>query len=111
MASLQVLWGNYQNGLRFVESQEAYLEELEQDLDEIRYERIRIQQKIRELEGLLDSVRKQLELTDYEQIQERLDFCMKRLLQLPKERENSVREQEAWKVKSRRLKKKSRKTV
>ena len=28
-------------------------------------------------------------------IQERLDFCMKRLLQLPKERENSVREQEA----------------
>lgn len=53
MASLQVLWGNYQNGLRFVESQEAYLEELEQDLDEIRYERIRIQQKIRELEGLL----------------------------------------------------------
>lgn len=95
LASLQVLWGNYQNGLRFVESQEAYLEELEQDLDEIRYERIRIQQKIRELEGLLDSVRKQLELTDYEQIQERLDFCMKRLLQLPKERENSVREQEA----------------
>lgn len=95
LASLQVLWGNYQNGLRFVESQEAYLEELEQDLDEIRYERIRIQQKIRELEGLLGSVRKQLELTDYEQIQERLDFCMKRLLQLPKERENSVREQEA----------------
>ena len=78
-----------------MESQEAYLEELEQNLDEIRYERIRIQQKIRELEGLLDSVRKQLELTDYEQIQERLDFCMKRLLQLPKERENSVREQEA----------------
>ena len=28
LASLQVLWGNYQNGLRFVESQEAYLEEL-----------------------------------------------------------------------------------
>ena len=25
LASLQVLWGNYQNGLRFVESQEAYL--------------------------------------------------------------------------------------
>ena len=74
-----------------LESQEAYLEELEQDLDEIRYERIRIQQKIRELEGLLDSVRKQLELTDYEQIQERLDFCMKRLLQLPKERENKCK--------------------
>lgn len=111
LASLQVLWGNYQNGLRFVESQEAYLEELEQDLDEIRYERIRIQQKIRELEGLLDSVRKQLELTDYEQIQERLDFCMKRLLQLPKERENSVREQEALEGEIQTLEEKSRKTV
>lgn len=40
-------------------------------------------------------MRKQLELTVMSRYRERLDFCMERLLQLPKERENSVREQEA----------------
>lgn len=95
LSGLQISWGNYQNSLRFAESQKEYLEELEQDLDEIRYEKIKNQQKIRELEGLLDSARKQLELTDYEQIRERLDICIKRLQELPKERENCVRKQEA----------------
>ena len=53
----------------------------------------RILIKVRELEEFLVSVRKQLELTDYEQIRERLDYCMQRLILLPGERESCVRRQ------------------
>lgn len=50
----------------------------------------RILLKVRELEGFLDSVRKQLALTDYEEIKDRLDYCMQRLVLLPGERESCV---------------------
>ena len=55
-----------------------------------------IMRRMRELEGLLTSVREQLALTDYEQIKERLDFCIERLLKLPQEREECVRRQESF---------------
>jgi hypothetical protein len=64
-------------------SQRDYLEELELDLDDIRYEFNRICLKVREVEGFLASVQKQLELTDYEEIKERLDHCVERLGKLP----------------------------
>jgi len=76
-------------------SQRDYLEELELDLDDIRYEFNRICLKVREVEGFLASVQKQLELTDYEEIKERLDHCVERLGKLPGEREACVRNQAA----------------
>lgn len=64
-------YGKYQNGIRYVESQREYREGIELDLDDIRYDLNRILLKVRELEGFLDSVRKQLALTDYEEIKDR----------------------------------------
>lgn len=79
LAGLRVSYGNYQNGVLYVKSQQEYRDDIEQDLDDIRYDLSRISIKVRELEEFLVSVRKQLELTDYEQIRERLDYCMRGL--------------------------------
>ncbi len=95
LSQLQVAHGKYQNSLRYITSQRDYLEELELDLDDIRYELNRICLKVREVEGFLASVQKQLELTDYEEIKERLDHCVERLGKLPGEREVCVRNQAA----------------
>ena len=90
LAGLQVSYGNYQNGVRYVKSQQEYRDDIEQDLDDIRYDLSKISIKVRELEEFLVSVRKQLELTDYEQIRKRLDYCMQRHILLPGERESCV---------------------
>ncbi len=108
LAELQVLHGNYQNGRRYIESRREYLEEVEADLDDIRYELGRIMRKVRELEGLLVSVREQLALTDYEEIKERLDYCVKRLGELPGERERCVGRQESLRKEGEVLEEKGR---
>ena len=71
-------------------SQEEYLVELDRDLDDILYDLHRTQGKLRETERALQSVREQLQLTDYEKIKERLDSCIRRLAEIPDERDESV---------------------
>ena len=93
LMKLQIIHGNYRNGIREVESKKEYLEEINQDLDDIRYDLNRAVQRVRESEGILVSIRKQLELTDYDQIRERLDYCIGRLAVLPTERETSIKHQ------------------
>src|SRR5699024_4891181 len=85
LASIQVSHGRYQNSLRYMQMQQEYLEELARDLDDILYEKGGILSRERELEEMLVSVRKQLSMTDYAQIRERLDYCLLRLGSLPKE--------------------------
>ena len=70
--------------------QKNWQEELEQDLDEIRYESGKIGKERRRITESLDSVLEQLKLTDYEAVKERLDHCVMRLQQIPKERESSA---------------------
>lgn len=108
LSGLQTAHGEYLNGRSYVEGQQEYAEELEQDLDDIRYDLGRILLKIRELEGRLASVRDQLELTDYEQIRERLDHCILRLGQIPEEREACARRQEALRTEGELLQEKIR---
>ncbi len=77
--------GAYLNGARMLEGFEESLQELDQDLDDIRYEIGRITAAKRKQEAKLLSVREQLALTDYEQIRDRLDYCVKRLGELQNE--------------------------
>lgn len=93
LTALQLAHGNYLNGNRFVQNQQEYLDDIDQDLDDVRYDLNRMVQKIREIERSLASIRKQLELTDYAAIRERLDHCIQRLAAIPTERETSVRRQ------------------
>lgn len=89
LTEVQVQHGNYRNGISMINSLEDSLEALDQDLDTIRYELGRISQKRNDLEAAIASVRRQLELTDYEKIRERLDYCLARLKVLPGLREDS----------------------
>lgn len=94
LMKVQIAHGNYRNGMRYVRSQEEYLETIDADLDDIRYELGTLTRQRRETEAELVSVREQLQLTDYEQIQDRLEACMLRLGQIPQEREISVGRQQ-----------------
>ena len=92
LTKLQVTHGAYVNGVRSVKLQEEYLEDIDQDLDDIRYELGVIQRNRKALTASLASVAEQLKLTDYEKIQARLNYCLERLSSLPGEKEESVRE-------------------
>lgn len=96
LTELQITYGNYQNGIQALRQQKDYMEEIEGDLDDIRYELSRILRKAKDIEEELTSLRRQLELTDYEEIKERLDFCILRLTALPGEREDSVKKLEGF---------------
>lgn len=93
LTQVQIAHGTYINGVQYIKSQKEYLEELEGDLDDIRYELNRALQKSRETRAALHSIQEQLKITDYEEMKERLDACIRRLNALPLEREASIRYQ------------------
>lgn len=91
LTKLRVTHAEYVNGTRYSRHQKDYIEDLDLDLDEIRYELGQTLRKAQGAEASLASVREQLKLKDYEKIQERLEFCIERLAVLPREKEESVR--------------------
>jgi len=87
--SVRVYHANYRNGLQMAKTYQMNIESLDEDLDNIRYELGKLETEIRKLEGRKQSISEQLALSDYEQIQERLEHCIRRLRELPREREQS----------------------
>lgn len=96
LTELQILYGNYQNGIQTLNHQKDYMEGIEADLDNIRYDLTKIARRVKDIEAELTSIQKQLELTDYDEIKERLDYCIMRLAVLPQEREDSVKRIEGF---------------
>jgi hypothetical protein len=81
---------SYRNGMEMVSNFQESLQDAEKDLDDIRYEKGRIIHRKRKWEAKLVSVQEQLQLTDYEEIKERLDYCLNRLGALPDEIETAT---------------------
>lgn len=96
LSKVQLGHGHFCNGILYKQTLEENLESIDVDLEAIRYELGQTQRKVQEIEASLLSVRKQLQLTDYNQIKERLDHCLKRLGELPKEREEAASAQTHW---------------
>lgn len=90
LMKVQISYGNYRNGITSVKVQKEYLEGIDADLDDIRYDLNRMIQNEREKRGSLNSVMEQLALTDYDEIRDRLEHCVERLEKLPSEIEASV---------------------
>ena len=89
---LQICHKDYINTLHYaIRSQEFYLEDIEKDLDDIRYELGRKSHTAKQKEAELLAVQEQLKLTDYEKIKSRLDYCMERLSVIPQGKEASAR--------------------
>ena len=91
LGQVQIVYNNYRNGLDNQKSQREYLEEVHIDIDDILSEINRSNRKLSGIKQMIESIQKQLALTDYKMIEERLDFCIKRLATIPKERENCVK--------------------
>lgn len=88
--------GRYLHVLELIITRREQVESLEQDLDDAIREQGRIKNALELCRGNLASVREQLQLTDYEEIRERLEHCVKRLdaqTGIPKEKEASVERQ------------------
>ncbi|MBR1692699.1 MAG: TIGR02680 family protein, partial [Lachnospiraceae bacterium] len=92
LMEVQVNHGRYLGGIDFVRTMQQQMEEMDADLEDIRYERSKISRKVRTLEASLASVKEQLALTDYEEIRGRLDYCFSRLTQLPSEKEHCIQQ-------------------
>lgn len=103
LMKVQISYGNYMNGISFVTVQKVYLEGIDADLDDIRYDLNHMIQNEREKRGSLNSVMEQLALTDYEAIWERLEHCMERLEKLPLEIEMSVTQSPHLETKEKQL--------
>ncbi len=92
LTGLEIEHERYLNGLESLKVQNDYLEEVEADIDNILYDINKSKRKIGELKSRIESIQEQLKLTNYEEIKERLDYCITRLKQIPKEREKSAEE-------------------
>ena len=75
LMKVQISYGNYRNGISSAKVQKEYLEGIDADLDDIRYDLNHMIRNEREKRGSLNSVMEQLALTDYEEIRERLSCC------------------------------------
>ena len=62
--------------LEYLRERQQRLEDLEEDMDNTRYDISVIEKNIRRMEEEQRSVQQQLSLTDYEEIKERLDSCI-----------------------------------
>lgn len=72
---------------------QAAVEDLDADIGQIRDDLAEIQNRIHKENLELDSIRKQLALTNYEEIKDRLDYCMGRLLEISEEIERAIKDE------------------
>ncbi len=69
--------------LEYLKERREHLEDLDADMEQIRYDLFEIQKEIRRKTEEQASIQEQLRLTDYEEIKDRLDTCIKWLQEYP----------------------------
>lgn len=82
----------YLTALILIKDKEEQIDDLTLDLDDLMSEQNRSEWKLKECLANLASVREQLQLTNYEEIKERLEHCIERLdnqTGIPKEKEEA----------------------
>lgn len=69
----------YLTTLILIQDRTEQIDELSMDIDDLMSDQNRNEWKLKECQANLHSIREQLKLTDYEEIKERLDYCVERL--------------------------------
>lgn len=85
--NLQREHGIYLSKCLMIRTLEGDLEALDQDMDDLRYRDGQVRNLLSKNETELQSINRQLALTDYDKVKERLDFCIDRLHHIPRLRE------------------------
>lgn len=96
LGNLQITHNNYCNSIVTLESYKEQFEDLQMDLDDILYDLNKFKAEGKRLEGELESIHHQLSLTNYEDVKERLSYCVKRLESIPKERIDWITKREQY---------------
>lgn len=85
--NLQRDYGIYTAKIQMEQTLQMDLEALDADMDDLRYRDTHLNRQKTQNEMELESVKRQMALTDYEAVRERLDFCIARLRDIPVQRE------------------------
>lgn len=85
-----IFYNRYWSGTEMLKTLQDSFESLLEDRDEILYALNQQRQRKARLLEELKSVREQLALTNYNEIKERLDTCIKRINEIPLERDNTA---------------------
>lgn len=92
LASLKAAHEIYRNSVRYLKDLAGRLEELETDMDQIRYDISTVKKELARNREEHTSIIEQLKLTDYEQIKQRLDECVSWLHRYPQKLQVCVQE-------------------
>lgn len=82
----------YLQAVAYLKEFDERLEDLDQDMDQIRYDLGNTKRALKNDQAACDSVTEQLKLTGYEQIRQRLDMCIQWLLEYPEKLRACVEE-------------------
>ena len=89
---LKSIYELYKNICESITERKERIENLEYDLDEVRYDISNVEKDLLSKKQLKESIRERLALTDYEEIRERLDYCLNWLKKYPGELEKIAHE-------------------
>lgn len=92
LRALALTHASYLDTVAALRQQQAQLDSIEADLEQLRYDQGILEKEIRDVENRKDSIEKQLALTDYAAIQERLDTCIEWLAHYDETRGNCENE-------------------
>lgn len=90
LAGLKSLHRLFLSSVERINDLKEYEEELDNDLEQIRYDIRNISRELEKCMAEYQSVTEQLKLTDYEQIKERLDACILWLREYPNRLQDCV---------------------
>ena len=92
LRALALTHASYLDQVAALRQQQAQLDGIEADLEQLRYDQGILEKDIRDVENRRASIEKQLALTDYAAIQERLDTCIEWLAHYDETRGNCENE-------------------
>ena len=82
---LENIHKEYLHNLELCRTYQSQLENIQIDMDELRYDINRIEQEIRAISLEIAQYEEQLKLEDYEAIKAKIEHCIKRLMEIPGE--------------------------
>lgn len=94
---------SYVNAVESIKSVAQQIEDLDEDIDEFLYDIGKLEQRIKGLQGEIQHCEKQLSLTNYAQIKEELEFCLRRLSEIPDILEAAYKKQASLKTEAENL--------
>lgn len=90
LQEMSILYNRYWSSIEMLQTLQDSFESLLEDRDDILYTLNQQRQRKTRLLEELKYVREQLALTNYNEIKERLDACIKRINEIPSERDNTA---------------------